>query len=179
MSDIELPEPFILYTDSKARIASIDNLRNACEELPLESVFRVKIVKGEEARSDLQNRLYQSCKGQAAKQLGMEPDVIGGASKFHYLLPMKFAYAAENNDDDLLEQAELEKLICDAVAEKYQGDVMYRIFDEHIRSKPPVIKTMLFAMYMDKFFQVWGGRGVSFKLLASEKDRALGRSVQR
>lgn len=168
-------DPFVLPKDTKARVREIDRLTLAVDELDTGKVWTIRITEGEEARHQLQNRLYQLAIGQIAKQGFEDGDaaVIAGKSKFHLLLPMKAPMAAELDDAAMREQHEFEVALCDGIAQmKFtDDDDLWRAYDRAIRSK--TLRVKAFARYLDRFLDVWARKGVAFRFQPSERARAI------
>lgn len=176
------PDPFPLYADPKNRADEVFKLTQFIDTLDIKNVYRVKVLQGEEGRRDIANRCYQLVMGQVIRQvkgrndkdnpLDYEPSVIAGKLKYHILLPLKLIMAAEYDDDDLRDEAEFERGLCDLITKNIDADNLYQAYDRAIRSKTLKIKP--FARYLDAAIDKLALQGFVIKLKPSDKSRALG-----
>ncbi len=164
-----------LRKDGDSRPHVLAGLINTLQELPEDRNLNVTIKEGMEARRSVQNRLYQSAIGQVRKQTGIDLSVIAGKCKKEILLPLKFVSAATLKDNDLKEQAEFERDLCELCAKRYDGDNLFVSYDRAVRSRN--LRVRLFAEYVDDFLIYWQGQGVNFILSAEDEQRALGGSA--
>lgn len=180
------PKIITLFASDKGRMDSAFELEQFVDALPRDKVFTATIRQGEESRSSVANRLYQSVIGQMAKQMrdrsdnlvDSDPSVIAGKLKFHILLPLKPVMAAEFEDDKLRDEAVLERTLCDMIAasDKVHADDLYPAYDRAIRSK--TLNVRPFARYLDRVIEKLAVQGFNIRLQPSEVQRALGEQRQ-
>lgn len=187
-TDTFKPRTFCLFANSKTRSDEIHSLETFIDDLPLDTVYTVKVTKGQETRKDCANRLYQSVIGQLAKQLKQrsevqelddcDPDVIAGKLKYYILLPLKLVMAAEYEDDLMNVEAQFEQELCNMItASKYIiGPDLYRGYNRAIRSK--TLNTKPFSQYLNTVIERVTTQGFVIKLKPSERDYALGEFME-